>query len=109
MTCKYGTTFQIDDLKEGVQDFMQVQCKNNVSPEVKDTGRSCELGGTIFEIGFQTTFGFKPIIVSCYDIPVGNVRYTDHVVYGAAIASEEFFFAAFSSNEKLFSFHRRCC
>jgi hypothetical protein len=86
LSCKRGSTFQIDDLRDAGHDFTEVQCKSNVSPEVKSTGRACE-GGTFFEIGFETKFGFKPLIVSCYDVPVGNVRYTDHVIFGAAIAS----------------------
>lgn len=89
MACVSGTTFTVGGVSATTG---SLTCKNTITGDYQNTGRSCGHDGTLINLGFNTgaTHGFTTYIESCYSMVTGSLRYTRHIIPGQAIARKWF-------------------
>lgn len=64
-----------------------LDCKSTITGDILNTGTVCgNSAGVILNIGFKAgTYGFLPLIQSCYNMKTASVIYTRHIIYGKTI------------------------
>ncbi|XP_055590773.1 uncharacterized protein LOC129742854 [Uranotaenia lowii] len=81
--CVSGQNFLVNGIPISSTDL---QCSGRITGDLQETGKSCGVGGSLLNIGFDVQdVGFITYIESCYDKALASVIYTKHVIPGAAI------------------------